>query len=154
MSWQGKIGSGQVYEEPVSLVDFAPTVLDLAGVPIPLGELPPKPETENAPPPWPGRSLKPVLLDGETYPDNEALVEMDEDYLGFKMRTLVTKRFRLTVYSGQQYGELFDLGDDPQELWNLWDRSEYRSLRDALRLRLLDKIMNTDISLPRQLGRA
>ncbi len=154
MSWKGKVNSGQVYAEPVSLLDFAPTLLDLAGVPVPMGKLPPEPETENGPPPWPGRSLKPILLDGETYPDSDALVEMDEDYLGFKMRTLVTKRHRLTVYSGKPYGELFDLENDPQELWNLWDNAEYRSLRDALRLRLLDKITSTDISLPRQLSRA
>ncbi len=75
---------------------------------------------------------------------------MDEDYLGFKMRTLVTERYRLTCYSGQDYGELFDLHEDPDEYFNLWDKPEHQKLR----IQLLDKIMQTDISLPRQLSRA
>lgn len=79
---------------------------------------------------------------------------MDEDYLGFKMRTLVTRRYRLTCYSGKPYGELFDLQEDPNELYNLWDDPSKKNTRDELRLLLLDKIMQTDISLPCQVSRA
>jgi hypothetical protein len=79
---------------------------------------------------------------------------MDEDYLGFKMRTLVTQRYRLTCYSGLTCGELFDLENDPDEFQNLWDDPASRTIRDELRMQLLDKIMETDISLPRQVSRA
>ena len=96
----------------------------------------------------------PVFVGKETPTDSTALVEMDEDYLGFKMRTLVTKSHRLTVYSGQKYGELFDLVEDPEETRNLWFDIMHRALRDELHIQLLHKIMDTDISLPRQLGRA
>jgi hypothetical protein len=61
---------------------------------------------------------------------------------------------QLTVYSGRPYGELFDLKDDPDELWNRWDDPAYTGLRGELRTRLLDKIISTDINLPRQLSRA
>ena len=79
-------------------------------------------------------------------------MEDDQDGLGFRLRTLVTQRYRLTAYSGQPYGELFDLQEDPQEVWNLWDNPDYRSIRDELRLELLDKIMSTDYPLPRRMG--
>ena len=103
---------------------------------------------------WPGRSLVPVLTGLDNATGTTALVEMDEDYLGFKMRTLVTERYRLTTYSGQSYGELFDLEDDPHELRNLWDDLGRATLRDELRLQLLDKIVETDISVPRQIARS
>ncbi|MHC4871657.1 MAG: sulfatase family protein [Planctomycetota bacterium] len=149
-----KFKQGQVCDEVVSLVDFAPTILDIAGVPIPEGEVPPVPETENAPPAWPGISLKPILEGAKPEKEMSCIVEMDEDYFGFKMRTMVTKRYRMTCYSGHDYGELFDLENDREELYNLWDKEEHRELRDQLRIKMLDKIMQTDISLPRQRSRA
>lgn len=152
--WPKRFTPSRVHSGPVSFTDIAPTILELAGVPIPEGPTPPVPETTNAPPPWPGRSLVPILEGADTNCDTSALVEMDEDYLNVKMRTLVTERYRLTHYSGREYGELFDLQEDPEEYYNLWNRKEYRNLRNALRIQLLDKIMQTDISLPRQLSRS
>ena len=152
--WPGRIPPEQVFDGPVSLIDFAPTLLDMADVPIPEGAVPVQTEAPDAPPAWPGRSLFPVLEGADRNTDTNALVEMDEDYLGFKMRTLVTRRYRLTCYSGHDYGELFDLHEDPDELYNLWNDPDSRTIRDELRIRLLDKIVQTDISVPRQLSRS
>ncbi len=152
--WPGIVEAGSVHNGVCSLLDFAPTILDIAGVPIPAGDIPRSPEAPDAPSPWPGRSLVQVITGTDKSTDSTALVEMDEDYLGFKMRTLVTERYRLTCYSGQEYGELFDLHEDPDEYFNLWDTSKNKNLRDDLRIQLLDKIMQTDISLPRQLSRS
>ena len=154
VSWPGHVEAGSTHGGVVSLLDFAPTILDMANVPTPLGPAPPQPEAPDAPPPWPGRSLLPVLTGTDTSTHSTALVEMDEDYLGLKMRTLVTRRYRLTCYSGQSYGELIDLEEDPDELHNLWHDPASRGLRDDLRLALLDKIMETDISVPRQMTRS
>jgi hypothetical protein len=121
ISWPGKFREGAHHDGVISLVDFAPTVLDMANVPIPEGQVPPIREAPDAPQAWPGRSLLPLVTNasGEIGvlhdPDTTALVEDDQDYLGFRMRTLVTKRYRLTAYSGQPYGELFDLQEDPNE---------------------------------------
>jgi arylsulfatase len=154
ISWPGHFPAGIVHQGLVNLLDVGPTVLDLAGVPIPEGPTCDPPEAPNAPPPWPGHSLVPVLRGEDAAGAARTLVEMDEDYLGFKMRTLVTRRYRITCYSGQSYGELFDLENDPDELHNLWDSPAHRALRDELRIELLDEIMRTDISLPRQIHRA
>ena len=37
------------------------------------------------------------------------------------LRTLLTGDCRITVYKGVEWGELYDLQTDPQELHNLWD---------------------------------
>ena len=145
---------GQTHEGVVSLVDFAPTILDIAGVPIPEGPKPREPVSEDETAPWPGRSLVPVLTGEESGTTGTALVEDDQDGYGLRLRTLVTQRYRLTAYSGQSYGELFDLQEDPEEVWNLWDDPAHRSVRDELRLELLDRIMDTDYPLPRRMGSA
>ncbi len=70
------------------------------------------------------------------------------------MRTLITERYRLTTYSGRPYGELFDFQEDPDEFQNLWGNPAHRELRTDLRLELLEKIMKSDFSLPRQISRS
>lgn len=152
--WPGRFQGGAEHEGVISLVDFAPTVLDIAGVPVPEGPVPPSTEAPGAPPAWPGRSLVPVLTGEDSDTGTSALVEDDQDYLGFRMRTLVTQRYRLTAYSGQPYGELFDFQEDPSEFRNLWDEPDYRGLRDELRIELLDKLMETGSPLPRQMSRS
>ncbi|MDP6358207.1 MAG: sulfatase-like hydrolase/transferase [Planctomycetota bacterium] len=152
--WPGRTKQGATFEGVTSLLDFAPTILDIAGLSIPENCPADHPEAPDAPHPWPGRSLARVLTGEDTSLESSALVEMDEDYLGFKMRTLVTRRYRLTCYSGLTCGELFDLENDPDEFQNLWDDPASRTIRDELRMQLLDKIMETDISLPRQVSRA
>lgn len=142
----------------VSLLDLAPTILDVSGAGAdmpswPGPAIPEVPEAAGAPPALPGRSLRPIL-EGGTLPAVPALVEEDEDYLGFRMRTLVTERYRLTAYSGQEYGELFDLQEDPDEYKNLWDDPGAQRLKDELRVALLDRLMETDLPLPRQSSRS
>ena len=55
-SWPGRFPAGVQSDALVSLLDVAPTILDLAGVPIPEGTVPPVPEAPAMLPPWPGRS--------------------------------------------------------------------------------------------------
>ena len=106
------------------------------------------------PPPWPGISLAPVL-GGENVAARESIiVENDEDYLGLRLRTLVTPDHQLTVYGDQPYGELFDLREDPHQLHNLWSSRDHRALRGELERRLLRQLIQTDSALPRRLSHA
>ncbi len=153
-SWPGHFAEGMATEALASHLDFAPTVLDLAGAPIPEGPVPLKPEAPQMPPAWPGLSLAPVLR-GEQQSLREALVvENDEDYLGLRLRTLVTKRHQLTVYCGQDYGELFDLEEDPGQVRNLWASPAHRGVRESLQRWLLHELMLTGSALPRRLCHA
>ena len=48
------------------------------------------------------------------------------------MRTLVTARHRVSVYDNANWGELYDLAQDPDELHNLWDVPAATALRAEL----------------------
>ena len=49
-----------------------------------------------------------------------------------RMRTLRDQHYRLTIYDGQSWGELYDLAQDPLELRNLWNHTASQSLRQSL----------------------
>ncbi|UCH35766.1 MAG: sulfatase-like hydrolase/transferase [Armatimonadota bacterium] len=153
-SCPGLFAKGVTSAGLISYLDFAPTILDIAGVPIPEGLAPPEPETENQLPPWPGISFAGQLR-GETGAlQDSVVVENDEDYLGLRLRTLITERYKITAYPGQEYGELFDLSGDPGELHNLWHDPGRRELKRDLLIRLMERLVETDNRLPRRMSHA
>ena len=153
-SWPGHFPPGRETAGLASLLDFAPTLLDLAGVPIPEGLVAPEPETDRQLAPWPGVSLAPVLRGERSSVQDSVVVENDEDYLGLRLRTLVTDRYQVTAYPGQDYGELFDREQDPGQLHNRWADPACRELRSELLVRLLERLVETDNRLPRRVCHA
>ncbi len=129
----------RVADELVSQLDLLPTILDLCGVPLPgAAELqrPDHPFRLGQVAPLrllPGRSLVSTACDEE----RPVLIQNDEPFLGLRARTLVTRRYKLTLYVGQSYGELFDLETDPDELHNRWDDAAHQGLRQELTDRVL-----------------
>ena len=84
-----------------------------------------------------GKDLHTVMEGGES--DRAAmLVEEDNQrsFMGFdrpvRLRTLVTNRWRLSVYRGVDWGELYDLQEDPLELHNRWNDPALRSVQAEL----------------------
>ncbi len=86
------------------------------------------------------------------------VIENDEDHLGLRLRTLVTPTHKITTYTGRRgaapFGELLDLHNDPQELYNLWSRPAHATLRCALIERLHQRLVETDAVVPRRLSHA
>lgn len=66
-------------------------------------------------------------------------------YMGFPsnftVRTLVTATHRLTLYSGVEWGELYDLESDPCEFDNLWNNAKSRDRRLELTEQLVQQMM-------------
>jgi arylsulfatase A-like enzyme len=152
---------GRVSEALISHLDFAPTILDLAGVPIPqFGPEWPvaRVETERQMRPWAGRVLTPLLTGETDQVQNAIVVENDEDYLGLRLRTLITNTHQLTVYVGEEgeepYGELFDRREDPGQLFNRWNDPAHADTKRALKAQLLAELVRTDSRLPRRLSHA
>lgn len=153
--YPGRFPAGVVSDALVSHLDFAPTILALAGVPIPEGEAPESPECERQRPAWPGRSLAPLLTGQVTTVQDAVIAELDEDYLGLQLRTLITTDWWLTVYGGDRtIGELFDLREDPHQLHNRWADPTCRGVRTELERELLYRLIETGSPLPRRLCHA
>ena len=110
-----------------STVDIAATILDRAGL---------TPYRGMA-----GRSFLPTILDDAPH-RREVLIEYNDGAakLGFdtpaRARTLRSDRWRLTLYAGEDWGELYDLRADPRETRNLWDDPAHHGTRGDLTLRL------------------
>jgi hypothetical protein len=68
--------------------------------------------------------------------------------------TLRQGDYRLSVFEGQGWGELYDLAADPGEFVNLWDVPAAQPTRAALTERLLQEMLaNVDSApLPRVLA--
>lgn len=109
ISWPGHFAAGHSCEEPVSLVDILPTLVQATG----LG-------SESRP--VDGRCLVP-LLTGQKPPDwrKYLLIMHHGNMYGLcTMRAVVGKRFKLVHYA-YDTGELYDLREDPWEMNNLID---------------------------------
>ncbi|MDP6039254.1 MAG: sulfatase-like hydrolase/transferase, partial [Candidatus Latescibacteria bacterium] len=127
ISWPGHFKAGLQSDALVELTDIAPTLCDLAGV--------------N--PGWThGKSLLSILT-GETDPSHHKDFVRSEYYNVLDMNwnrgkpapppsyaTMYrTKQHKLVVYHGNDYGELYDLENDPDEHENLWENSDAQNLK-------------------------
>jgi len=112
--WRDPAGpAGRVHEGLLSTIDIASTILERAGAPAYNG--------------MQGRSFLASARGGDASPSRQAVV-VEEDgqrtYFGFdapvRMRSLLTPRYRMSVYRGVEWGELYDRREDPHECRNLW----------------------------------
>ncbi len=123
VSWPGTVREGLKSSALVELVDVAPTLLELAGLPVP--------EYMQ------GKSLKSLLI-GETSADHHK----DKIYTEFYFSTMLMHqiyatmmfdgRYKIAVHHGEEIGELYDLKEDPEEFHNLWNEEGYEGLQSRL----------------------
>ena len=145
-NWPGEFREGKRVETVTSHEDLLPTMLNLCGVTSPHAVY--RPSYRESPPTWPGDSLLPLLATDSDPRDRSTVVETDEDYLGIWPRTLITDRHKFTVYPEREYGELFDLDEDPRELHNRWHDDSYDDLKDRLYRELVDKLVLQEGAVP------
>ena len=142
ISWKGKTKAGLLDEETLSStgLDIFPTILKLAGVPIP--------ESLH------GVDMVPqVMADsgGEVLPERKYVVsEINQLGGDFKGRMVATKNFKYILFdNGENREQLFDLVNDPGELHAVTYEPEYREQLIAHRNMLLgwnDRIGDVDFS--------
>ena len=65
------------------------------------------------------------------------MVENQHQPTTMNMRTFINHRYKLTVHYGREYGELYDLQEDPGEFVNLWDQSDQQDLKKDLLLKFI-----------------
>jgi len=106
-SWPKKFTQGEKNRGITGQIDFVPTILGLCGATMDVT--------------MPGQSLAPVLEGNADKVHDWTIIENEVNNPNYRARTMVTERYKITVYAGRQYGELFDLRSDPNELYNLWN---------------------------------
>ncbi len=109
-------------EALVNLVDLPHTFLSLANLPIPQG--------------FQGKNLTPVLRGVQASVQSETLVELQATKKIYQ-QSLLTERYKLIVYRDQDYGELYDLQQDPDQYRNLWGNPDAAAIKTELMHRFI-----------------
>lgn len=126
--WPGQVPAGTRSGALQSQVDFAPSFLSAAGLPVP-GRMQGVDQTNV----WRGEV--------EAARDH-VVVENRHQPTSLHLRTYIDGRHKITVYRGADYGEMFDLQDDPGETRNLWDEPACAGLK----AHLLQKFVQAEIA--------
>jgi len=129
-NWPGHFSGGKVIDGIMQEIDVLPTILDLVGL--------------TTPPGVQGRSQAKLLTTPSTETGYEYayLEHAGSDY------TLRSLKWRFTLYPGKEYGELYDIENDPHEFVNLWDDERFENLKGDLTQKLLARIVETRDPLP------
>jgi len=128
VSYPPMIKAGVENKSLVQNIDFAPTLLDLAGVKVPA-------EMQ-------GESLKPIL-DGEKDKVRDALYyhyyEYPQPHGVARHYGIRDERYKLVhFYYGTDAWELYDLQNDPHEMHNLIDDPAYKDIIANMKVKLKD----------------
>jgi arylsulfatase len=136
----GRFQAGLRSEALVELIDIFPTLLDLAGLPVP---------ERTA-----GRSLLPILTGAAPADEHRPAVRCEyyralggrpgsplyDRFASTYATMLRDRRHKLVLYHGAGVGELFDLQEDPGEFENLWDSPAHVALKADLLRRSFDAL--------------
>jgi arylsulfatase len=118
---------GHLVEDSIELIDIFPTIVKELGI--------------DSPSELQGQGLNSDLY-GEPSPKRSNIFSE----IG-AVKMLREKDWKLIHYPGQEYGELYALDQDPDEMNNLYSNPDYREQRARLQSILLDRLIGTEASL-------
>ncbi|MFO8082114.1 MAG: sulfatase-like hydrolase/transferase [Armatimonadota bacterium] len=136
--------SGEVTHEMIEQVDVMPTILDALGVDVPAGVQ--------------GRSMLPLLCGDQDASGRDSVLMQERQAPDLAARGLEPERitqwavrtheWKLVHYPGEDFGELYDLREDPGEFRNVWGEPGYAAPRAQMERLLLDRIAQSRDPLP------
>jgi arylsulfatase A-like enzyme len=137
-----KVPIGVISNSPVELIDIYPTLTDLTEIETPSHVV--------------GRSLVPVFKKHDLKVRQSALTrwkasQHKKEFEGYSIKTV---RYRLTMWGkdGKEGFELYDHRNDKEELINLANKIEYKSILDSLKEHINFRITDA-MKKPSGLGR-
>jgi len=116
--WPGRTPAGRTSDALQSLADLPVSFLGAAGI--------------DAPGRMQGVDQLPVWRGEAERVREDLIVEMRHQPTAVHLRTYVTDRYKLTVYRDRDWGELFDLEEDPEERRNRFNDPAYAEVRARL----------------------
>ncbi|MFX1591514.1 MAG: sulfatase [Promethearchaeota archaeon] len=131
----------------MSSIDYPKTILNLLGI-----------KESRHLPDMQGYDMTPVLKEpenSEKQPRHCCLIENDEEIgtLNVRLRHLITKDYKLTIYSGiNDFGDIFDRKNDPFELNNLWYENSFKEKRFELVNKLLHENLKAQTIYPKRIA--
>ncbi len=132
--WPGVVKPGTVADQLVVNLDFAQTILDIAGVP--------------AAPQMQGMSFLPILR-GESPRWRDAIYYQYFEYPGWHMvhrqYGVRDHRYKLIYFYERDRWELFDLERDPHELRSVYGQREYADVQRQLERKLAELRKQYDV---------
>lgn len=120
----GRIPANASSDSLQSLVDYAPTFLAACGL--------------DVPDDMTGLDQFAVWGGDEAGARSSVIIENRHQPTTLHLKTVIGERYKLTRYFGWDYGEIFDLRDDPDELQNLW-------ADEVLRARLTEAMLRAEM---------
>ncbi|SMG48728.1 sulfatase family protein [Paenibacillus aquistagni] len=115
-------------------VDIAPTLLDIIGAAIPYGIQ--------------GVSQRPVVEGLEAAVRTSAITTYDAHDRGIQAQCLRTNRYKLVLFAGETYGELYDLEVDAEERQNVFFDPAYQAAKLQLLELLAERLIQEQDPLP------
>lgn len=135
----GTVPEGKESDAFQSVVDLAPSFLSIAGLDIPRNMT--------------GVNQQDVWFGKSDNARDHIIVENRHQPTTIHVKTYVDERYKITVYYNQDYGELFDLQDDPGEINNLWGNPDCADLKSSLLMKLVHAEMGKEpLIMPRVWG--
>lgn len=135
---------GSVTDSLVSSVDYAKTILSLLNIPE---------KHHNVS--LQGKDLSPVLKDPKAEVRNCCFIENDEEIgtLKSRLRHLITKNYKLTIYeSKENFGDIYDRKNDPNEMNNLWNEETFKQLKFELLNKLYHETLKAQTKYPERIA--
>lgn len=138
--WPGKVTAGQIVDELVQWVDLPATFLDASAC-----------ASDNS---IQGDSLLPLITTQNSAWRDWAISEYRDSGFTTDPKIMTTmlryENWKLIIWhgapatNGQRNGEMYDLSNDPHELFNLFHEPEYAETRRKLKIKLLDVMAETE----------
>ena len=121
--YPGVVPAGKTSDTLQSLVDLAPTFLAAGDCDLPLD--------------MSGRNQWDVWTGRRSAVRDHVLIENRHEPTTICLKTYVDEDTKITTYFNRDYGELYDLKNDPGETHNRWQDPDYAALKANLLLRLV-----------------
>ena len=120
----------KVVDEMIESVDLYPTMCELCGIQIPK-------DVE-------GQSVIPIVENGK---EGKQQVVCEWEFLRYrnKVNAIRTSRYRMVYYGYDESGELYDIEQDPHELENLYNRSDFQKVKLELLQKMFDHVNRYEV---------